>query len=295
MARSRKTRKQRKQKGRGAAISTFRTPEQRLHAAFQARNFEECERLIAAGTNINSTIRLNIMEDYTVTLFWYVKDEVMFNFLRDHRFDWDTRNNLGETSAIIASGASPIFEGYDDVVLDLLGQDADWSIVSNDGSTPLIIAAKSGLVDALDHILDWGSDGILMGVENIQTYINMRDNTGKSAYDYMEDYNNNTRIRDEMLQKLRNLGATAGSNLEIENIGEKPITTKDPVNTYTHNNIKNGNNMMNFNDEFKYGRYYTKASFNTFPKVNPYTRKKIRKAYTYKAKLAPAAATATAP
>ncbi len=49
--------------------------------------------------------------------------------------------------------------------------------------------------------------------------------------------------------------------------------------------------MVNFNDEFKYGRYYTKASFNTFPKVNPYSRKKIRKAYTYKAKLAPAAPT----
>ena len=290
MARSRKTRKQRKQKGRGAAISTFRTPEQRLHAAFQARNFEECERLLATGANINSTITLNNMEDYTVTLFWYVRDEAMLNFLRDHRFDWNTRNNRGETSAIIACG-EPTFEGYDDIVLDLLGQDADWSIVSNDGSTPLIMAAKYGLVDALDYILDWGSDGILIGVGNMSAYVNMRDNDGKSAYDYMEDYNNNIRIRDEMLQKLRNLGAEGSSNLEIENIGEKTINTKEPSNVYTHNNIKNGNNMVNFNDEFKYGRYYTKASFNTFPKVNPYSRKKIRKAYTYKAKLAPAAPT----
>jgi hypothetical protein len=181
-------------------------------------------------------------------------------------------------------------------VLDLLGQDGDWSIVSNDGSTALIMAAKSGLVDALDYILDWGSDGILIGVDDMRAYVNMRDNNGKSTYDYMEDYNNNIRIRDEMLQKLRNLDAEGSSNLEIENIGEKTINTKEPSNVYTHNNIKNGNNMVNFNDEFKYGRYYTKASFNTFPKVNPYSRKKIRKAYTYKAKLAhvaPAAAALT--
>ena len=104
MPRSRKTRKQ-KQRGKGAVISTFRTPNQRLHAAFQARNFEECERLLATGANINSTITLNNIEDYTVTLFWYVRDEEMLNFLRDHRFDWDTHNNRGETSAIIACGA----------------------------------------------------------------------------------------------------------------------------------------------------------------------------------------------
>ena len=284
-------------------MSMALTPEQQLHIAFNNSNFEECERLLANGVDINSKVFINNIPNYTVTLFWYVRDQEMFNFLKDHEFDWNTRNNKGETSAIIACGAStfdgwrgigPVYKGYDDIVLDLLGTDnIDWSIVSNDGSTALIMAAFSGFVDSVDYILDWGRDGILNGVDNMEAYVNIRDSYGMSAYNYMETYDEegHFQIRKEMLEKLCDLGAD-DCHLKIENIGEKIITTKDPADTYTHNNIKNGNNMVNFNDEFKYGRYYTKASFNIFPKKNPYTLKKIKKAYKYKAKLAPPSAPA---
>jgi hypothetical protein len=45
--------------------------------------------------------------------------------------------------------------------------------------------------------------------------------------------------------------------------------------------------MVNFDDEFKHGRYYKRSTFNSLPnpKKNPLTRKQIEIIRTYKANI----------
>jgi hypothetical protein len=56
------------------------------------------------------------------------------------------------------------------------------------------------------------------------------------------------------------------------------------INTITHGNIQDGNNMVNFQNEFKYGRFYTKNTYDKFKlKQNPVTREPIKEVKSYKA------------
>jgi hypothetical protein len=63
-------------------------------------------------------------------------------------------------------------------------------------------------------------------------------------------------------------------------VGEMRRIASNATNAITYNTIKEGNRMVNFNNEFKQGRYYKKNTYNNLvtvsgKKLNPFTRKQI--------------------
>lgn len=74
-----------------------------------------------------------------------------------------------------ATGKSPIFcenNAFDERIAELLLRNgADFSDRSNDGSTPLLVAAELGNVDSLKYLINLGAD------------VNATNNHGKTALD----------------------------------------------------------------------------------------------------------------
>lgn len=63
------------------------------------------------------------------------------------------------------------------------------------------------------------------------------------------------------------------------NLNALPYKNVKSKETILMSNIKNGDEMINFHDEYKYNRYYKRNEFNQLPgnpKKNPYTRKNIK-------------------
>lgn len=68
---------------------------------------------------------------------------------------------------------------------------------------------------------------------------------------------------------------------------EERVIPKDSTNAVTFHPISNGTIMVDFDNEFRHGRYYTRETYDRLPspKINPFTRKEIHRVSYYKAKL----------
>jgi ankyrin repeat protein len=218
----------------------------------------------------------------------------MLDFLNNNRFDWNIRNNAGQTPAILTAQGIGYSNYYDDLYLDLMVTTADWSLVDNKGKTPLMYAAIHDCIDIFFHILKMGTT--LRGITNLKDYVNMRDINGKSAYDYVvqyirEDDPDGDPTQQHKQDMLSDLVEAGYEPIIMNNVGTKTIYNirgkSPPATQLFMNNIVTGNNMIDFNNEFNYERYYKESEFNALPrpKKNPYTRKKITRAHRYKAKI----------
>ena len=89
-------------------------------------------------------------------------------------------------------------------------------------------------------------------------------------------------MRDLKRNNVRKYKARLQENYrDPENIGEKDIPANSR-NAITGEKIPNGTNMVNFQNEYTQGRYYTKNSFNKIPftqkyKKNPQNQSNITK------------------
>jgi len=167
------------------------------------------------------------------------------------------------------------------------------NIRDKNGRTPLMYASRTSAVDNIRIIIDFGKDGLLEGVPNFKEYVNTKDVEGRTALDmvslegvFWEGWTLT------IMRMLKAAGAT-DNIIPNENTGSLPVLQNEnspnniPTNRITYDPIEENNMMVNFNNEYKYGRYYKKSSYNLLPepKKNPFTGKKITKTRTYKAKL----------
>lgn len=247
-----------------------------LHKAFQKSKLDKCTKLLSDGADINSKVN-------SKSLFMRVSDIHSIAFLQDNWFNWDMKDDDGNTAACLAVS---IMDNYGSLVEDMIElTSADWSIPSSSGKTPLMIAAENDYAADFKTILEHGIAGGLPGVNDIKSYVNAQDTEKNTAYKYVYLFINNA-DKDNMLKLLCSAGANECKEVEITNIGDKLINTNAPQNTYSMEPITNGMNMIDFHNEFKHGRFYTKESFNSIiPKVNPITKEPITVAESYKAKL----------
>ena len=247
-----------------------------LHRAFKNSKLDKCTKLLRDGADINSKVN-------SKSLFMRVSDIYSIAFLQDNRFNWNMKDDDGNTAACLAVST---MDNYGTLVEDMIGlTSADWSVPSSSGKTPLMIAAENDYAADFKTILEHGIAGSLPGVNDIKSYVNAQDTEKNTAYKYAYLFINNA-DKDNMLKLLCSAGANECKEVEIKNIGDKLITTNDPLNTYSMEPITNGMNMIDFHNEFKHGRFYTKESFKSIiPKVNPITKEPITVAESYTAKL----------
>lgn len=99
----------------------------------------------------------------------------------------------------------------------------------------------------------------------------------------------------EILDVLRELGALTAAQMRegVQYIREKQprILPRNATNIVSYVDIEDGTPMANFDDEFRFGRYYTEESFRTLPRMeNPFTRQPINHASVrlYTAQIPPA-------
>jgi len=151
------------------------------------------------------------------------------------------------------------------------------------GETALMRAVINLHEDCVKVLLDYGAKP------------NLRNERGESAIEIIgdivgdEDYFQE--IYDEIYELLVAHGATPPVTtttipfrIEEENVGKKKIP-KGTDNSISYNTIENGDDMVNFDNEFEHERYYKRSTFNSFPtpKKNPSTRKLIKTIRRYKA------------
>jgi hypothetical protein len=171
-------------------------------------------------------------------------------------------------------------------VLELLEAGAEPNSVSANGMTPLMFAASVNAADIVTALMDYGAE------------LNLRDAHGHTALNLVgaSDSNSNAarhrEWRNEVIRLLCERGAvgaecqkpwTAG---ETVNVGYVNIP-EGVENAITTHVIEPGTNMVNFQDEIKHRRYYTRKTFNDFkePKMNPFTRERITRIRTGKARV----------
>jgi len=171
-------------------------------------------------------------------------------------------------------------------VLELLEAGAEPNAQSANGMTPLIFAASVNAADVVTALMDYGAEP------------NLRDAHGHTALNLVgaADSNSNaarhTEWRNEVIRLLCERGAvgvecqkpwTAGETVNVGYVNI-PEGAENEISTHV---IEPGTNMVNFQDEIKHGRYYTRKTFNDFkePKTNPFTRKRITQIRIGKARL----------
>jgi len=254
--------------------------EESLHEAFKNKQDKAFKGLLKKGVNVNSIVD-------NETLFNYIKDYDMFFLLTDTNFNWNIKDANGDTPALLAAKGDINYDDTDnDLISDMIEfTDADWSITSKNGDTPLIEAAKNNNIDGFEYILRNGIDGTLYGIDNIKTYVNIKNNDGHTAFIFVNEFEEE--YKGNMMKLLCEVGADDCKEVIIIK-SKTPRTIKNGSNAITYNSIINGEKMVNFHDEFKHNRFYKKSSFNSLkiPKKNPFTSKEIQEAVEYEARVA---------
>jgi hypothetical protein len=160
-----------------------------------------------------------------------------------------------------------------------------------------------------EEYMDW-RDRIM---EMVNTFANMYDNHGLPEMKLIDcdAYNNNSNVESvgqlnqafnaghgnnaAMAQLMANLGYVPPqpAPVNVPNSGQELHLPANAANAITSENIKEGNILVDFGNEYGEDRFHLKSSFNkwkTLPsghKENPYTRAAIENARTFRATFAP--------
>jgi hypothetical protein len=88
-------------------------------------------------------------------------------------------------------------------------------------------------------------------------------------------------IVDDFIDKITTI---LGSNIPADTLETRniPSGSEDAV---TMEEIKTGDGMVDFHDEYKNGRYYKESTFYKLNRKNPFTRKAITESKKYTAKV----------
>ncbi len=169
----------------------------------------------------------------------------------------------------------------------LLDHGADINIQNDYGETPLHTAVELFIEDEGYGEQYLEDADLIKFLVNHGANIHIKNEDRKSPLEMMEDYEWN-RDRDYMSAWMR-MNQVRGNQVQVPpapvaiNVPSRNIPS-DSSNTISYDNIKEGNTMVNFHDEFKQGRYYKKNTYDKLKeKINPYTRVPITETTEYKA------------
>jgi ankyrin repeat protein len=164
----------------------------------------------------------------------------------------------------------------------LLDHGADINIQNDYGETPLHTAVELFIedeghyteADLIEFLVNHGAD------------IHIKNEDRKSPLQMIQNYEwdrDRYEISSWMESKYRQLNPFPAAAPVAINVPSRNIPS-DSSNTISYDNIKEGNAMVNFHDEFKQGRYYKKNTYDKLKeKINPYTRVPINETTEYKA------------
>ena len=261
--------------GRSCARST--PTEHDLIAAFNEEDYKKCEKYLGAPYNM----RINVL------VYAEIKNKEMVEFLADHGFNWSTERVTngapgdGDTLPLRAARCEACGI-YNNFIVDLIAVDAYFGVQGRYKSTPFIEAIRYNLDDALVILDELENDfaSINTGVGSLKEYINIRDIDGRSAYDYSLDTGDDT-----LTQRLCDLGADQCTTIKEIKGAERTIP-EGAKSAISWEPIAPEDNMVNFQDEFKYGRYYTAGNWGGIKSkgVNPFTGTPIEEITKYTAK-----------
>lgn len=121
------------------------------------------------------------------------------------------------------------------------------------------------LLDAFDGVLKFIEPDVYSSFDGLATI------------EVINDRLQTTGDKTNVLEFLRKIGrAFRGPQRDV------PMGASDPI---TYEDIKNGDKLVDFENEYKYGRYYLKSTFPLLQGKNPFTKRKIGKTTDYTAKL----------
>ena len=201
-----------------------------------------------------------------------------------------------------------IYEDEWNRVEDYIRTGGDVNIVTAEGKTLLHFAAERDRVDILRLLLRGGANP------------NLQDEDGKTPLHYALDEYYSRRNDKEDITKMIELLVANGADIEIkDNEGRSPesITEDDAFNpawirgldgppppppkrnipsgsenSITYANLKDGNAMVNFHNEYTKGRYFKQSTYNNLPsnqasgkKISPFTRRLINGITRYTARI----------
>lgn len=107
----------------------------------------------------------------------------------------------------------------------------------------------------------------------------------KSGGNYFKSPLENEKLQRIILSCMQDFLKHAPSKPKVI-VSESRNLPKNATNAITMEPIENGNTMVNFHDEYKHGRFYTKNTYDKFrKKENPVTREPILDTVFYKAKI----------
>lgn len=270
-----------------------KSTEQDLIKAFNEENYDKCEEYLRKGMRIN------------VLVYADIKNKKMIDFLKAHDFTWNMERGTegmpdsGDTLPLRAARGEA--RGiYDNYMEDLLSVKAyigpqgwvgrrDNDIIEEEYlSTPLIETIKyANFKDAL-LILNQDFTSLNTGVDSMQEYVNLRDINGRTAYDYAHIHIGNP-LQQTVMQHLCDLGADQCAQIKEIQDGKRNVP-EGATSVISWEPIVSGEKMVNFQDEFKYGRYYTEGNWKGIKTkgVNPFTGtpgKPIKEITRYTAKV----------
>ncbi len=205
-----------------------------------------------------------------------------------HEGDWNEIENYittgGDANIQNGEGDSLLHLAVErnktDIIQLLLENGADINIQNDYGETPLHIAVELYIEE---YGVGWNEYADLIKLlVNHGANIHIKNEDRKSPVEMMLDYENDM-DRDEMtswmlINKVRGNVPPVAINSPSRNI---PAGSSNVI---SYENIKEGNAMVNFHNEFKQERYYKKNTYDKLKeKTNPYTRKPIEEITQYKA------------
>lgn len=143
-------------------------------------------------------------------------------------------------------------------------------------NTPLHIAADEENLEIVKLLVENGANVNLQNIYGETPYYLTHND---DIRDYLIANGANPYIQPHTAMYINTIYNTNNPNMRFNNnnLNYRVVPTTE---TAIMTNIRQGQNMVNFHNEYKYGRYYTRNNYNKFVKVNnkkmnPHTRRPI--------------------
>lgn len=128
-------------------------------------------------------------------------------------------------------------------------------------NTPLHIAADQENFEIVKVLVENGANVNLQNIYGETPYYLAQNNDIRA---YLIANGANPSIQPHTLMYVNSIN-TSNVPIKNNNINYRVVPTTE---TAIMTNIRQGQNMVNFHNEYKYGRFYTRNDFNKFVKVN---------------------------
>jgi hypothetical protein len=180
-------------------------------------------RLLMTGADSSAKGNKPGEEGWTPLMYAITRhNEEALKVLLMQRANPNTRNAEGDTAVAVAIKNFKDFDTFRLARLMIREYEEegwiDLNIANNKGETPLMLAAKAGLYDFVDRLMDTGANPFA------------RDNEGRWALDYARMQEKiDTRDAKEILTKFEKLDADFRAALEQGLPSEKNVTVKQPI------------------------------------------------------------------